>query len=323
MGLPAVMGFDLDNPGIVHRLNEIADSMATSTGDEAKDAAEKAKLFVAYAKIHKAAEEIRRAAFRVEAYALRRIGQLRMENQLKLPETRNAARLFGDFSDQEFSGWILRFHGDSAVGFKRWIVWTEERDRRDTAFDRWESGQGGAPVRHYDPEGAAESVRSAVITLVQAMDGESWTVEDVVTKVLDEFDPDPIRDYGLIRHAMRDVVRNVVNQAVTTVPTVQEVGGNGIRGRVGIGDLIAPLMITLESTDHGWVRIPFTMATLTEFEWFVTFREEQAAELTEKAARFRLLLRAMREQADEDDARCGDLVGPLGPRRGPRKAKVA
>jgi hypothetical protein len=285
------VGLDLDSPGVVARLSEITEYVKTASGEEAASTASRARLAREYARIHKAAKEIRRAALRLEIYALRRLGEIGAFKGLS-PEETNAAKEFAALDEPALERALSKWHGDSAVGFKRELVRQHETNGALRRMREWREGRDPNLQPSTDTVFALTDFRQAVAVIINNLDFSGpFEIEAVADAVLEEIDPVGDSFFDITRHAVRGFVRDALNAAVAACPD------DSIDDATQMGN--APRVVTFHSDEVGWIRIPFALATVSQFEWFVQYREAQAQALEEKAAQFRSVLAAMQSISNE------------------------
>lgn len=249
-----------------------------------------------WARIRKLSAEIRCEVVRLECIALRKLGVLGGQALAAAGLSvhyRSAAEYFSGLQDQEFEDLCGKITAASTPVSLRNIVRRAERQR-------FVHAQGynllcEPESRRYDASGAwgedgpnvARAVRVILRTAVR--DNEPFTVGDAADALvrhlaegLREGDPFPggsdfVEDPDF-REGMSEVIRKALRESVAV-------------------DTGIPEFVTTNTADHGWVRIPWHLATLVDLEEMVAHRWAQVRDLEARATQLQELATEMTAQA--------------------------
>lgn len=235
-------------------------------GEEILDTIKRAKLGREWVKISKAAKELAVEATRLEATALRRLGQLEFFTGLPINQ-KPVAQWFASQTEEEFKAVLAEADkSSSAVGL--WRRW-QRQSVIDEAFRR---GGRIATGEDFNPEKVTKEnlAQSAKTVLDVALSNdETISVSSAAFHLAEQLglEIDYFEDA-----AIRSGLAFAIRQA--------------FREHLPVGDdEHYPGWITYYQKDLGFVRIPWNIATVEQVLAWAAFREEQANMYIEAAAK--------------------------------------
>lgn len=304
----AVELFGPTAPSTLEEMQRLESAIASmDAAAEVADVEARARLAAKLMRAVGAAEEMLVAAFRIQARALRRLGQItdaRPEGMS--PRLWNTAREFAALDPATFERHLHNVNRrNPTVTVMRYLIRSERAAADMDAKLR--DADAGAPLpteTRWDPALAEQIVRDAVAKIMAATSIEAeFSVESLAGEIIDALDPPPGGWNNLSEAKLRDFVRNALNEAtVTADPTADRLPA-GYR---------LPRVITVQTHD-GFIRVPLELASMRDLEWFVEFRESQAADLLERAESFRRLYDYLAATAPGPWARVVEVIEGIDP----------
>lgn len=270
--LPATIDTDdlatIPTAGIVALLAKWEALLADSTAIAAAEARDKARTIREVAKMRKMAGEISIAANRVEAHALRRIGQLGVEASHLIPAVaRTAARWLGALPQPAFDAFINR------VAITPTIVGMVQIARSQEARDI-EQGEAHTRARenswHRTRRGAAvDEMRTACRAIIHEIftEGHPVTVSHGAKMLLDLLNTWQ-DDYTSA------AAETIVAKAMERYKVAPPMGG--WENLIGL-EAVPPFILV--HTDEGWVRVARDQATVAQLRAMAVSRLELVEQL--------------------------------------------
>lgn len=282
----------------VAELGRWEELLADSTRVESAEALDRARLIREVVKIRKLSGDVAVAASRVEAFALRRLGQLGGRAIDDLPHSmRSSARFLAGLTPEGFAQMIESITAKASVSTlvsrlrTEQSVARERTDARERAINaRW---------RQHHAFTTVSAVRDAVRALVHEVfvEGVPTTVAAGATRLLEVLNVTE-------EDSSSEAAEAVVAHALDTFPVFPYNEPNADL----IGFAHVPPFIVIDSTE-GWVRIPMHLATVAQLRWMAAYREERAEDMARCA-------RSLASQASKCEQVCeaNDLPSdtPLG-----------
>lgn len=269
------MSAELDIPRRIDAATAQADHLAELTiwattagdADALADAAARARTAKKLIDAAGAARTLAAAALRLEATCLRRLVQIGEAGRLQ-GEMHTVAHWIASLTDDELDQVVGS--GTTLIGARRRYVKEREAERarwQRNYNDEHDVMPAAQTWNYYDSE---EIAKAAAVLLDAFDDGQSFTVATFVDKLREQLgmhDGDSLVDEGL-REAARQAMR---------VASYREEKCGRVAGM--------PSFLTFQDDAMGWLRIPWQRATVEHLRWFVTYRQQQAAEMAATAER--------------------------------------
>lgn len=267
--------------------------LADASRVQAAEVLDRARLVREVWKIRKLAAAIGVAASRVEALALRWLGQFG-GNALDAmtPGTRSVARYLAELPSEQFADLLDEITVKTAVATlvsRRRAIESQQAEETEVheraARARW---------KRADHAVTAMDIRNATRALIHELftEGHPTTVAIGATKLL-----------ALLNIAQDDVNSKAAEAIVEKALEVYTVHPDNEPGAELVGLRPVPPFIML-NTDDGWVRISQQLATVEQLRWMANYRQERADDMARAA-------QALALYADRCEAICRTNDLPL------------
>jgi hypothetical protein len=280
MTLVAIGTAELDAEGHASVLRKMQQAVADASPADAADMAERARMASKVLAAMKAAGEIRREAFRLEAMAMRRLGQLQ-SSHLAGPQYATACDWFAALSQDDFDSLISDSTSSSPLGIYRKHLKLEY----DDVLRRRGIGIGnGTVVESIDHPMAVRDLAEAAGALLTDYTNRrtTFSVSEVAEELADELGMS--RYDAVVREGLREVVRQAINIDSQNVEERWECDGTPL-----------PRFVTYHEDCGGWVRVPIATASAAQLRCMVELREAQALDLLRAAEKLRAVLTRIEE----------------------------
>ena len=282
----------------VDQLRKAREFVRLCTADEALDAFNQAQLVREWTRLYKAATGVALEACRLQAAALRRLGQL-APGKTRKGQERNTAEWLATLTDEAFERLIGKM--TDPVGPLTLYRAHLARGRIDTNRYEGEQGARGNEVYIFDEPVEENLGIAAYEVLHAAMAGGATTVNDLTVELarrleinLESMDPESSAMREGIEAVIREALRNEsvhggeLVRRTTRGPVEQHLAGH--EGH--------PKWITWRDASGTWRRIPWQAAHLAHLRFMADFRQKQADD-TQKSADELKALADLLEQAAE------------------------
>jgi hypothetical protein len=268
----------------VAQLRAAREWVRTCSEPEALDAKHKADMVQDWVRAYKAATAIALEACKLQATALRRLGQLNPQ-LIRGNEQRHAAEWLGGMAEDAFEAMVSSMtEPRSAVSFYR------EHARREWlgAARRWGEqaarGGQGASEREEAPEIHFHGLALAVQEVLHAaMSGGATTVHDLGEELARHLEITLDHNTSPENVAMREGIEAVIREALRgeqpgsadrARPLIRQGSGHWER---------APGLDHLAGPEGSWRRIPWQAAHLSHLQFMAAYRQQQAKDLQASA----------------------------------------
>lgn len=256
-----------------------------------------------YARIYTKSAETRRAAIVVEARALRRIGELGLEDQVsELNQTeRQAARGFAGLPVQKFEEILLAASESMGAG----SLWTQFRNARAAEARELAKARFAKELGSHRPMlGQARTAPSELAGSARGFlemvskDSDVVSLSDVADDFADVLarvaPPQPNAETALLSDA---AYRKAARAAVDEAANLDSAYGKRV-----------PVWLSFFDKARGWVKVHWTGASLADFRFVVALREAKLAELQASVLESRRLLRELEGFSESDSDALKDLL---------------
>lgn len=239
-------------------------AMLSSAGaDEAADAAEQARKAREWVKVTNGAADLSAAALRLECSALRRLAQCG-EDALKAvpPARRSAGRWLAGMTGEQFAECMACIKAwDTPVAMHRRVI---ERNRVEAEAASGRRIGQGIPRTPVSTTPSIDEVRAAAQTIVEHLQASNqFSIAEAADKVAEDLD---LTSGGYVDWLTASTLRAAVREAVAHADWPDE-------------DPDVPAFVTYQEDEIGWVRIPWSQASITQLEFMVELRRKQVREL--------------------------------------------
>lgn len=255
---------------------------AAETAEEIGAATDALREAREWMRIKKVSTDLRTEAARIEAIALRRLGQ--MGCPTRLPSGYKAAALgFAQLSDDEFAR-LLKRGAELTNPVTIWGIIRNElaaEHRRKVGYNFAQGIDRAGPYAGAPKFVDSRDVATAVRTLLAsaAEQGDRFTVAELTDTLVNwvsenaDVDPDvgsvtPFIDDPDFRQGMAEVVRHA------------------LRSETATADPRMPAFVTYYDGNEGWVRIPWDSATIHDLEAMAQHRRHQARDAAAAAEKY-------------------------------------
>lgn len=268
---------------------------ASSTEDTVEFADKMAKLR-RWMDIQKESQDIRIAALKLECLALRKIGQVFLDNPyagIKLPpRLKRSALAFGKLSDREFREMMSDIKHPMAPSTVV-LMKAREQEQEDLAKRLRDvlAGDMQRPLNvyeHLDVRFAAAKLLSELM-----LDNTPFTVAEAALQLAQRLEGDPGEDSFWMDEQIQVVLRDIIRRALTEE-------GAAVRDRpiyTNGEDVQMPRFITYQEEGIGWVRVPWVYASLDQLEAMAKLRRAQVKALDIVASDLEALLVELRDRS--------------------------
>lgn len=222
---------------------------------EALGAKQDAEMIKAWVRVHKAATAIAIEACKLEATALRRLCQLKSD-AIK-GQQRTAGDWLAAMTDAEFEELLAQMKwARSPISLFRE---DQETARKNAVFERGRDiGRGDGDYSPVDPEAVSKAANEL---LHSALSRGAVSVNELCDELLRWLDLDCRGEDGyLVRTGIDSIVREALRSE-------------------SFEDEGHPDFVTWKDEEAGWLRIPWTAATLPQLQWMAEYRQQQVREL--------------------------------------------
>lgn len=264
----------LDLAGQAALLRQAQALVMAADAADAADAAEQARMARDWLKVVKGSQALAVEATRLECMALRRIGSL--DDLSVLPATRRAAaRWYAGLTDAGFAALLADIKGwVSALAIYRRAE--QERRRDDDRRAGAATGEGREQAPHLSPQSLRDLIQAA-----SALVG-NYTSDELpfsVSEAAEELAESVASPNCANEPAFREGCREAIRQALA-------LDDGGVNSDLAVSP-DAPAWVTYHDDDGGWLRIPWSRASLEQFRAMVDLRRlqhEQLAAVVERLA---------------------------------------
>jgi hypothetical protein len=286
----AVTSADLSNiDAVCARLSEWEIELTGASARQSEEVRDSALMIREAAKIRKLGTRIIRAAERVEAAALRRLGQLDAVGSLHSWPRCNA-RWLATLDAAQFDTVLARIDQGDSLNAQR----QEMRDEEYERLDRDELQRSGTPwPTASDFPATYDELRKAalIVANVAFAAGSPIEVQQAVSAVIEQYE---LEDSIMVRHGLAAIVREALLHATDD--------DLAFWGKI-------PRFITFESA-AGWVRIPRQVATLGHLRFMAEYRRTQAEQMDAIAKDLEHIVQVLEKSGTTDNDQLAAKVTP-------------